>query len=70
MGDLQGGQLQRVPRDYPADHPAADLLRNKQFYFRTTIGPSLAKTPCLVQEVVQRFAAMKPFVQYLDSVLR
>jgi uncharacterized protein (TIGR02453 family) len=69
MGRLQGEQLQRVPRDYPADHPAADLLRNKQFYFRTTLDPALATTPQLLPEVVRRLKAMTPFVQLLDAVL-
>src|SRR4051812_33705159 len=29
MGDLHGEQLSRVPKGFPADHPAADLLRYK-----------------------------------------
>ena len=31
IGELGGERLTRVPRGYPADHPAADILRHKQF---------------------------------------
>ena len=30
-GGLQGESLKRVPRGFPADHPAADYLKMKQF---------------------------------------
>src|SRR5207248_6191903 len=31
IGGLEGEQLSRVPRGFPADHPAADLLRYKYY---------------------------------------
>ena len=31
VGDLQGEALQRVPRGFARDHPAADYLRMRQF---------------------------------------
>jgi uncharacterized protein (TIGR02453 family) len=30
-GEMSGEQLTRVPKGFPCDHPAADLLRHKQF---------------------------------------
>ena len=33
LGELHGEQLSRVPKGFPADHAAADLLRYKQFFF-------------------------------------
>src|SRR4051794_30819468 len=33
LGELQGTSLARVPRGYDPEHPAADLLRRKQFFF-------------------------------------
>ena len=38
FGALEGERLVRVPAPYDADHPAADLLRLKQFYFRRELG--------------------------------
>src|SRR5215468_5506793 len=32
VGGLEGEQLSRVPKGFPSDHPAADLLRHRQWY--------------------------------------
>ena len=31
FGEMQGEQLTRVPKGFAPDHPAADLVRYKQF---------------------------------------
>ncbi len=69
MGSLQAEQLKRVPRGYAPDHPAADLLRNKQAYFRSSLPPELASTPDLLPALIERFRAMTPFVRYLDEAI-
>jgi uncharacterized protein (TIGR02453 family) len=69
MGSLQGECLQRVPKDFPADHPAGDLLRFKQFYFQADLLASLATEAKLLAEVVKRFKVMTPFVKYLDVAM-
>ena len=33
FGELQGERLTRVPKGFPCDHPAADLLKFKQFLY-------------------------------------
>jgi uncharacterized protein (TIGR02453 family) len=58
MGDLQGERLVRVPKGFPPDHPAGDLLRLKQAYFFTT-------SSRLHAEVARRFRLLAPFVGYL-----
>ena len=69
MGELQGERYQRVPRGYPADHPAADLLRAKQAYFEAWLPPGLAEEPRLADELAERFRRLTPFVRYLDRAL-
>jgi uncharacterized protein (TIGR02453 family) len=69
MGPLQGEQLQRVPREFPADHPAASLLRRKQWFLRATLPPAVATTKRLEQELATRFKLMTPFVTALDLAL-
>ena len=69
MGALQGEQLKRVPRGWPADHPAGDLLRHKQLYFHTQLPVAIATTPELFKELVARYRAMTPFVEFLDAGL-
>src|SRR5262245_66361434 len=69
LGAMQGEQLSRVPKGFPADHPAADLLKHKQFLFFVTLEPSIATTPKLFDEVLARFRAMAPWLDFLNTPL-
>jgi uncharacterized protein (TIGR02453 family) len=69
MGDVQGEQLQRVPRDFDPAHPAGDLLRYKQVFFRAHLEPALITTSKLEGELVKRFKAMTPVMHFLDAAL-
>jgi uncharacterized protein (TIGR02453 family) len=69
MGEWVGEQLARVPKGFPADHPAADLVRYRQWLFDITLDASLATTPKLYAEVLKRFRAMTPFVEFLNAPL-
>ena len=42
LGGLQGDQLVRVPKGFAPDHPAADLLRYKQFLVWVSHPPEMA----------------------------
>jgi uncharacterized protein (TIGR02453 family) len=69
LGAIQGDQLTRIPKGFPADHPAADLLRRKQLYYFTVLSPELATTPDLYVAIVKRFEAMAPFLDFLNAPL-
>src|SRR6185436_396699 len=69
MGDLHGEQLSRVPKGFPAEHPAADLLRYKQWLFYVMLDPALATTPKLLGEIRKRFEVLTPFVDFLNTPL-
>src|SRR5579862_255483 len=69
MGKLYGAQLSRVPKGFPADHKAADLLRHKQWLFYVMLDPKLATTPKLHGELVKRLRAITPFVEFLNKPL-
>jgi uncharacterized protein (TIGR02453 family) len=69
MGEMHGEQLTRVPKGFPCDHPAADLLRHKQWLFYVMLDPALATTPKLLPEVRNRFEAMMPFLEFLNTPL-
>ena len=70
FGPMQGERLTRVPKGYASDHPAADLLRFKQFLFYVTLAPELATTAALYTEVVKHFRAVTPLVEFLNTPLR
>ena len=67
LGGLEGAQLARVPRGFPAGHPAADLLRYKYYILYRELPPSLATSPALYKAIVDRFRAMAPFLQFLTA---
>jgi uncharacterized protein (TIGR02453 family) len=69
LGDLQGESLSRVPKGFPADHPAIDLLKRKDYLLDTQLDAKLATTPRLLGEIVSRIEAMTPFIEYLNQPL-
>jgi uncharacterized protein (TIGR02453 family) len=66
MGELQGEQLSRVPKGFAFDHPAADLVRYRQWLVYVMLDAGLATTPKLLPEIRKRFQAMIPFVEFLN----
>ena len=68
--EVQGERLTRVPKGYAPNHPAADLLRLKQYLLYVELPPALATTPAVYTEVVRHFRAITPFVEFLNAPLR
>lgn len=66
LGGLQGEQLTRMPKGFPVDHPAEELLRHRQWYLENTLNIRLLTTPRLLPEMVKHFELMAPFVEFLN----
>ena len=66
VGELHGEQLSRMPRGFCPGHPAAELLRHKQWYLVSILDPELVTTPRLLPELARSFEAMAPFVEFLN----
>src|SRR5437867_5040670 len=64
FGELSGEQLQRVPRGFRADHPAAPYLKFKQFLAGRSADPALATKPAFFEFVVESLEAMTPFIRF------
>lgn len=69
MGKLSGPSLQRVPKGFNADHPAATLLKMKHWCYDCTLDVKLATTPKLLPELVKRFRVMLPIMELLSKPL-
>jgi uncharacterized protein (TIGR02453 family) len=69
FGEVQGEQLSRVPKGFCSDHPAADLLRFKQYLLFTTLDPAVITSPKLFTELEKRFRALAPFLEFLNAPL-
>jgi uncharacterized protein (TIGR02453 family) len=70
MEELKGDQLSRVPKGFAASHPAADLVRKKQWLFYVTLEPTIVTTPDVFGEVVKRFKVLTPVVEFLNAPLK
>ena len=70
VSEVVGDYLARVPKGFCADHPAADLVRMKQWYVWTLLDPTLATTPKLFTEILKRFRVMTPLVDFLNQPLK
>jgi uncharacterized protein (TIGR02453 family) len=68
-GGLQGDRLTRSPKGFDPEHPAADFIKMKDWILDVRLEPSLATTPKLHEEIVARFRAMTPLIQYLNRPL-
>jgi len=63
-----GESLRRVPPGYPADHPAADLLRKKNVTFGRRLSDDEALSPELPTLLADAFAVGTPLLRYLATV--
>ncbi len=63
-----GESLKRVPPGYPADHPAADLLRKKNVTFGRRLSDDEALSPSLPVLLADTFATGTPLLRYLASL--
>jgi uncharacterized protein (TIGR02453 family) len=66
-GAMQGEQLSRVPKGFPADHPAADQLRYKQFLFYVELPPETAASGEVAAVITRHFRAIAGFVAFLNA---
>ena len=69
MGSLQGDELTRAPKGFDPAHPAVEFIKKKDWILDATLDPALALTPQLYGEIVDRFHAIIPLIEYLNRPL-
>jgi len=69
FGDMQGDQVATVPRGFPKEHPAIDLLRHKQFWFERSFSDREVLAPGFLDEVNRTYKSIRPFFDYMSDVL-
>jgi uncharacterized protein (TIGR02453 family) len=67
VGKLEGRQLQRVPRGFDKEHPAADLLKYRQFLAGAEFPVSLATSPRFYSTVLGVFRQISPLIAFLNE---
>jgi uncharacterized protein (TIGR02453 family) len=66
FGELQGEKLHRMPAGFSSDHPAAELIKRKQWYLVSMLDMNLLSTPRLLPSLVHHFEVMAPLVEFLN----
>jgi uncharacterized protein (TIGR02453 family) len=69
FGALDGAQLQRVPRGFPPDHPAAPFLKYKQFLAGCERPAEFAIEPGFYRALVAAFRTLAPLIAFLNEPL-
>jgi len=62
-------KLQRVPRGFAADHPAAEWLKLQSFTASAPIERSIVTSPRLVDRLCRDFELLLPLVRWLNRTL-
>ena len=66
-GPLQGAVTARAPKGFDPEDQAIDLIKRKQYCFFVMLDPALATTSKLAGEIVKRFEAMTPLIEWLNG---
>lgn len=69
FGGIAGESLKTAPKGVPKDHPDIDLLRLKQVYVSSSLSDGAVAATDFPGEVVRRFRAMKPFIDFLRAAV-
>ncbi len=69
MSEFDGERMARLPKGFAKDHPAADLIACRKWGVAATLPPELALSAGLPQELVSRFRAALPLVNFLNAPL-
>ena len=69
MTEFDGASLTRAPKGFPEDHPAIDLLKNRQWGVSSRLPGDTATKASLGKVVVERFKAAAPVIAMLNEPL-
>src|ERR1700729_1064746 len=69
LEENDGMPLTRAPKGFPEDHPAVDLVKNKQWGVSARLPGERAIKATLLKDVVERFKAAAPVVAMLNEPL-
>jgi uncharacterized protein (TIGR02453 family) len=69
MKEFDGLALTRPPKGFLPDDPAIDLIRNRQWGWSAHLPADTATKPTLLKEIVERFKATAPMVNFLNAPL-
>jgi uncharacterized protein (TIGR02453 family) len=69
FGEVGGEKLKTAPQGYDRDHPEIELLRLKEVVAVHNLSDEMVLSPGFAAHMIKACTAMKPFLDYLSSVL-
>jgi uncharacterized protein (TIGR02453 family) len=69
VGALEGDKLQRIPRGFAKDHPAAEFLKHRQFLAAHEFPASFAYSPAFYAGILKVFKTISPLIAFLNEPL-
>lgn len=69
FGKIEGEQLKKLPQGYTADNPAIEVLKMKSFTAGHNFTDEQVTSKGFEKKVVEVFAAMTPFVDFLNRAV-
>jgi uncharacterized protein (TIGR02453 family) len=69
FGTLDGDKLQRVPRGFPRDHPAAEYLKFRNFLAGAEFPGTFATRPKFYSTLLAVFRHVTPLARFLNAPL-
>ena len=68
-GNLEGEEVKTVPKGFSKEDPNIDLIRKKMFLFRKKFSDKEVLSPNFLEQLTQDFRTVRPFLDYMSSVL-
>lgn len=69
FGTLVGDELKTAPKGFDKNHPDIDLIKKKQYLVVRKFSDKEVLSSNFNQEVIATFNAMRPYFDYMSSVL-
>lgn len=69
FGELSGDKLARMPRGFPVDHPAGELLKFRQILAGREWPATMACSPKFYSELLKTFRTVAPLINFLNEPL-
>lgn len=69
FGELVGEEVKTAPKGFDKNHPDIDLIKKKQFLVMRKFTNKEVLSPNFKDEVIATFQAMRPYFDYMSSVL-
>lgn len=66
---LEGEKVKSAPRGFSKEDPAIELLKYKQLLLKKTFTDEEVRSPAFAKNVVDGFAKMRPFFDYMSDIL-